>query len=158
MSDFTDAVRWGWLASSRELQERYFGRDYNALRTDPILLADTIMMNHTAAVVELGEAMNEVGWKPWATPRGWVNREAFIGELIDVMHFIANLLTAVDCTDEEYEAYYQDKQAVNRARMTSGNYDGIKGKCPHCHRAWDDPGVLCRPGLHVASDVSLERP
>jgi hypothetical protein len=111
--------------------------------TDPDELADYLTENHTAAVVELSEFMQEVGWKPWATPRGWVNREAALGELVDVGHFLANLLCALDVSDAEWEHAYRAKQETNRRRMRSGTYDGVSGKCPTCRRSFDDFGVNC---------------
>lgn len=101
-------------------------------------------MNYTALVVELSEFLGEVGWKDWATPRGWVNREAAVGELVDVGHFLANILCALGVTDEEWQARYQDKQEVNRQRQRDG-YDGVTGKCARCRRSFDDSGVSCTP-------------
>ena len=89
--------------------------------------------------------MQEVGWKPWATPRGWVNRDAAVGELVDVAHFLANLLCALDVSDSEWEYLYRAKQEVNRQRMRSGTYDGVSGKCPRCFRAYDSPTTSCTP-------------
>lgn len=134
---------WNWLASTRALQEEYFQREFPI--DDPDELADYLVSNHTALIVEMSEFMGEVGWKDWATPRGWVNREAAVGELIDVGHFLANLLCALGVTDAEWEARYRDKQEVNRQRQRDG-YDGVSGKCPQCHRAYDDSGVTCTPG------------
>lgn len=95
--------------------------------------------------MELSEFMQEVGWKPWATPRGWVNRDAAVGELVDVAHFLANLLCALDVTDAEWQHAYRTKQEVNRQRQRSGTYDGVSGKCYACRRAYDDPSVKCIP-------------
>lgn len=134
--------RWRWLESTRELQEQYFGFDYAKCSVDPDLLADTILFNHTALIVELSEFMQEVGWKNWSTPRGWVNREAAIGELVDAAHFLANILAVLGVTDDEWERRYRAKQEVNRNRQRSG-YDSRQGKCPGCHRSYDDPGVEC---------------
>jgi len=134
---------WNWLASTRALQAEYFNREFPI--TDPDELADYVTENHSAAVVELSEFMQEVGWKPWATPRGWVNRDAAVGELVDVAHFLANLLCVLDVTDTEWETRYRTKQEVNRNRMRSGTYDGVSGKCPNCGRAYDDPDTICVP-------------
>lgn len=134
---------WNWLASTRALQEEYFNRSFPI--TDPDELADYVTENHSAAVIELSEFMQEVGWKPWATPRGWVNRDAALRELVDVAHFVANLLCALDVSDAEWEHSYRAKQEVNRQRQRDG-YDGVTGKCPVCHRAYDDPSVTCVPG------------
>lgn len=133
---------WRWLTSTRQLQEEAFGVDFTALTSDPDELADSIVMNHSALVVELSEFMNEVGWKNWATPRGWINRDAAVGELVDVAHFLANILVRLGVTDDEWERLYQVKQNVNRARQRSG-YTGRGEKCPRCHRAYDDVNVKC---------------
>lgn len=133
---------WRWLSSTRRLQEETYGVDFDAPR-DPDAFADAVVMNHSALVVELSEFMGEVGWKDWATPRGWVNRDAAVGELVDAAHFLANILVRLDVTDDEWEQRYRAKQEVNRRRQRSG-YDGVSGKCPRCKRSYDDPGVTCR--------------
>jgi dimeric dUTPase (all-alpha-NTP-PPase superfamily) len=43
-----------------------------------------------------------------------------IEELVDVAHFIANCLVALDVSDAEWEAAYQAKQQVNRQRARDG--------------------------------------
>ena len=123
-----------WLRQTKLLQTVSFGQD-------PALLegadrADFITWNFAAFVIELGEAMGEFpGWKPWVAERGQgLNREAFIAELVDALHFAGNMLAAVDCSDEEFNIAYLKKMAVNAARMAAGNYDGISDKCKHCHR------------------------
>lgn len=134
---------WKWLASTRQLQEEYFGRNFTS--EDPDEFADAIVMNHTALVVELTEFMQEVGWKDWATPRGWVNRDAAVGELVDAAHFLANLLVRLNVTDEEWSERYRAKQEVNRQRQRSGTYDGVSGKCWNCDRSYDDAATPCVP-------------
>lgn len=100
--------------------------------------------NYAALSVELGEFMQEVGWKTWSTPRGWVNRRAAVGELVDAAHFLANILCALDVTDNEWEESYRLKQEVNRQRQRDG-YDSSVTKCPSCRRSYDDEGVWCLP-------------
>jgi hypothetical protein len=132
-------VPWRWLSSTRDLQRVAYGDDDYPKSGEA--LADSVMMNHTALVVELGEAMKEVGWKPWITEnRGWVNRDAYVKELVDVGHFLANLLVAVGVTDGEWEALYRAKQEINLQRQEVG-YDGLAGKCHVCKRALDDGGT-----------------
>lgn len=130
---------WRWLESTRHLQEESFGKKFPLVGDD---LADYVTENYAAAVIELGELMQEVGWKPWSTPRGWANREAALGELVDVLHFLANLAVALDVREDELWNRYRAKQNVNRARQRSG-YDAREGKCPRCHRSYDDLGVNC---------------
>lgn len=129
---------WRWLESTYELQQEAFGVEPDELKEDE--LADYLMMNATALLVEVGELMNECGWKPWAKPRGWVNRDAAVGELVDVAHFLANVACALGVTDEEWEERYRAKQAVNAQRQKDG-YDGVSTKCPGCHRALDDVSI-----------------
>lgn len=142
--------KWKWLESTRTLQEDYFGRDFTS--QDPDEFADAIVMNHSALVVELSEFMAEVGWKDWTTPRGWVNRDAAVGELVDVGHFLANLLVRLNVTDEEWESRYQEKQEINRRRMSTGTYDG-RNKCWNCGRAYDDPTTPCVPAERSQSEA-----
>lgn len=133
---------WNWLASTRALQAEYFGREFPI--RDPDELADYVMENYAALSVELGEFMQEIGWKTWSAPRGWVNRRAAVGELVDAAHFLANVLCALDVTDNEWEESYRLKQEVNRQRQRDG-YDSSATKCPVCRRAYDDPTMLCVP-------------
>lgn len=89
---------------------------------------------------ELHEAMNETGWKPWATSRHF-NAKAFTKEMIDAWHFFMNLMlvgaAASGMGVDEYADYftrkYIEKNAVNAERQVEG-YDGVTGKCPHCKR------------------------
>lgn len=83
-------------------------------------LADYLTWNHSALVIELSEAMQEVGWKLWAKPRGWLNRKAFIEEMVDAQHFAANMLAAVGVTDDEWDHAYRAKQLINAARQANG--------------------------------------
>lgn len=134
---------WRWLESTRRLQEEAYGVDFTALAANPDEVADSIVMNHTALIVELSEFLGEVGWKDWSVPRGWINRDAALGELVDAAHFLANILVRLGVTDDEWERRYRAKQDVNRARQRVG-YDTREGKCPACKRAYDDAGVECR--------------
>lgn len=141
-----------WLAAQRALQDDAFGRTFPI--DDPDDLADYVTEMHTALIVELAEFMNEVGWKTWAAPRGWVNRDAAVGELVDVAHFLGNLLLALGVDDDEFAARYRTKQEVNRRRQKTG-YDGVSGKCPGCRRAYDDVGVTCIPNGRVVQFESV---
>jgi hypothetical protein len=124
---------WRWLASTRQLQEDSFGVEY-PLTGDQ--LADYVTFNAAALTAELGEFLQEIGWKTWATGRGWVNRDQAVGELVDAAHFLANLACALGVTDEEWETRYTRKQGINADRQATG-YDGVSGKC-QCGRAVED--------------------
>lgn len=131
-----------WLTSTRELQEVAYDAHYDEMSPD--IKADSMMMNHSAAVIELGEMMEEMGWKPWVQPRGWINREAAIKEAVDVLHFLGNLLTHAQCTGKELTDAYRAKQLKNLQRQIEG-YDG-RYKCANCHRALDDGTVAYQVG------------
>lgn len=135
--------RWCWLRSTLDLQGDAFGHTFPKTGEN---LGEWVRTNVTALIAEVGEALQEIGWKPWSTGQGYVNREAYLGELVDVGHFLANLLVAVGITDDEWESAYQRKQQVNRDRQaTAGGYDARKEKCPACGRAYDDDATTCRP-------------
>lgn len=140
---FVEAQRWKWLESTYALQRESFGMNL-PLAPNTNYLADYVTTNHSALVIEAGELMAEFGWKPWAQPRGWVNRENALKEAVDVAHFLANILCAIGVTDQEWEDAYRKKQEVNRRRQSDG-YDGVSGKCFNCKRSYDD-GIDCTPG------------
>lgn len=122
-----------WLEETKALQEKSFGHELpKALDGD---LVGYVVTNVLAATDELHEALNEVSWKPWAAAE-FVNREAFIGELVDTLHFVGNLLVGVGCTDEELNSAYLEKMERNRLRQQVG-YTGLE-KCSDCKRALDD--------------------
>lgn len=129
-----------WLEETRALQIQAFGKDPLALEGEDRI--EWIRWNVLAATDELHEMLNETGWKPWATSRH-VNEKAAGGELVDVLHFVANLLLAVGWEDGTLEDAYVAKMQKNRDRMASGTYDGLTGKCKVCKRALDDVDTLC---------------
>lgn len=138
---------YGWLNLQRALQQVAFDRDPTQMPEDE--KPEFLLWNAFAASDELHEAMQEVGWKPWATSRH-LNRAAFIGEIVDALHFIGNMLLtccqtrpAVADPDgvvydlkalaDEIWAAYEAKVAKNIERQQKG-YDGLKDKCRICRR------------------------
>jgi hypothetical protein len=92
---------------------------------------------YIALIKELGEAMDELGWKPWATSRH-INESAAFGELRDAWQFLTNMMLAVTGDTPEnlaqrLETELYAKHEVNVQRATEG-YDGVSGKCPGCRR------------------------
>lgn len=115
---------------TRVLQREAYG-------ADPANLAgkereDYVRWNVLAAEDELHEALGEISWKPWAKSE-FFNREQFVGELVDVLHFVGNLLAVAQVTGPELSARYSSKQSKNRDRQKDG-YDGVSGKCRKCKR------------------------
>lgn len=145
-----EAQRWKWLESTYTLQRESF-KVLLPMAPNTHHLADYVVMNHSALVAEASELLAEFGWKAWAQPRGWVNRENALKEAVDVAHFLANILCAIDVSDAEWETAYQAKQEVNRRRQRD-SYDGVAEKCPKCKRSYDD-NVGCMPA-HSVTEIN----
>jgi dimeric dUTPase (all-alpha-NTP-PPase superfamily) len=94
-----------------------------------------IRWNVLALTDELHEALQEVGWKPWANSVH-INRNEYVGELIDATHFLVNLFLVVGATPLEVYGAYLEKNERNHTRQDKG-YDGVSEKCPHCKRELD---------------------
>jgi NTP pyrophosphatase (non-canonical NTP hydrolase) len=118
----------------RALQISSFGGDPANLDQESKI--EYIKSMTLAASDELHEALAEVGWKPWATSRH-INRDAYLGELIDVLHFLVNLCLVVGADADEIAERYAEKSSRNVKRQAEG-YDGVTGKCEACKRALDD--------------------
>jgi dimeric dUTPase (all-alpha-NTP-PPase superfamily) len=129
------------LDRQRELQKKHYGVDVTTLSDEE--RAQYIRDMSLALADELHEALNETGWKPWATSRH-VNRQAYLGELIDVLHFWCNLVLITNTNEKEILDMYFAKADKNAKRQLAG-YDGVAGKCTTCGRAFDDTAVLCTP-------------
>lgn len=102
-----------------------------------------IRENVLACTDELHEAMDETGWKPWATSNH-INVEAFHSEMVDAWHFFMNLMLHSGMTSDDLYQGYVKKNAINIKRQADG-YDGVSTKCPACKRAYDDEAVKCYP-------------
>lgn len=145
-----------WLADQRRYQAETFGIDYDKMNVDVDALTTYVTMNLNAAFLELAETQQEVPWKPWAKTEKraevWeTGRDKVVGELVDVLMFVGNVLTAVGCSDEELAERYGEKLEVNRQRQTAG-YDG-RNKCDSCGRAFDDKGITKAGNLPDVGDV-----
>src|SRR5687768_5592578 len=69
-----------------------------------------------ALLSEVHEALDEIGWKSWATSRHF-NRDAFVGELVDALHFLMNLFIIAECPPHEIFSKYIAKNEKNIARQ-----------------------------------------
>lgn len=123
------------------MQRDTYGLDYVAMSSEEKIANFKEMK--LALESELQEALDEMGWKPWATSRHF-NKLAVQGELVDGWHFFMNLMLIADMTPLDLYEGYQRKRKKNIARQnTVEGYDGITGKCPRCKRALDDDAVDC---------------
>ena len=69
-----------------------------------------------ALMVELGEVLDEAGYKWWKNPEP-VNRTALHEELVDVFHFFVALCLAADMSADDLYAGYLAKNAENQRRQ-----------------------------------------
>lgn len=113
----------------------------------PAERADYVRTCTLALGAELHEALDEIGWKPWATSQHF-NRDAYVSELVDAWHFLMNLLLVADVSGDEFMLKYRAKLEKNRKRQVDG-YDGVSSKCPSCRRDFDDDGVDCVRATNV---------
>lgn len=96
---------------------------------------------HIALVDELHEALQEIGWKPWASSNHFTH-DAVKGELVDAFHFFMNLCLVSKVSADDLLEGYAKKSAKNIQRQEEG-YDGVSTKCVACNRALDDDAVKC---------------
>ena len=110
-----------WLKSTYALQADTFGI---ALPFDDHEVLDRLeylCWNFQALVEEVIEAQRCMNWKPWKkTGFGNVDRAAMLDELVDVAHFVGNILCALGVDDEEWFARYHRKQLENDRRQKEG--------------------------------------
>jgi dimeric dUTPase (all-alpha-NTP-PPase superfamily) len=132
--EFRDA-----LEAQRQLQIKSYGADPGDLSKEDKI--EFIRWNILAAEDELHEALQETSWKPWQTAT-YFKRDAFVSELVDVFHFLMNMMLVADCEADEFLQKYAEKRSINAQRQEDG-YDGVSTKCRMCKRATDDPAVNC---------------
>lgn len=109
----------GWLEGTRALQAHFHPESERTPGTEG--WRHYVEYNSLAVVTELGEFLREVEVRPWKSPTGLVlDRTAAVNELVDVGHFHANLLIALNVDDVEYEYRYRRKVRENFRRLESG--------------------------------------
>lgn len=113
MLDFGD-----WIAVTDDQQRDVYNVDVTSLAGEE--RAAYVRLNTLAATDELHEAMAECQWKPWKKNIGHVNRDRMLGEIVDVLNFVGNLLAMLDVDGEELSEAYMEKLAENRRRMEEG--------------------------------------
>lgn len=133
-----------WLKKQKAYQENVYGTDIDGMITDYEARTEYVTWNLHALMLEAAEAGEETPWKPWSSrdkKEAWdKNRDAYVGELIDIAFFLANAAIAAQVTDEEWVDRYEQKRSVNEHRQAT-NYNAHSTKCPNCKRELDKPGA-----------------
>ncbi len=113
-----------WLARTMGVQNAVYGVDYQRIRHDIDYRLSMVQGNLFAAMVEIGETANALPLKPWTTgiksKKYHLSRDKAVVELVDVLHFIANALVALDVSDQELKALYDAKSKINKERQKDG--------------------------------------
>jgi hypothetical protein len=152
----TDDVNDDRLHLVMKLQAEFQARLYETAEWTTKDRADYIKDMVLAATNELqAEILPEISWKPWAKSTAFVNEEAILGECVDVLCFLLNIVLAISPGQTPYDVAarffhaYVDKMILNNKRQDEG-YDGTN-KCLRCRRALDDPAVECYApsGIHA---------
>jgi dimeric dUTPase (all-alpha-NTP-PPase superfamily) len=132
-----------WLKQTRRLQTEAYNIDYSKFQgtehENLNTLIEYIRWNMLAIDDELAEVRQAISWKPWQHDDPYADRHEVLKECVDVLHFVANILCAVDATDEELDAEYLKKMQKNADRQKNGYRVLDEGmKCALCVRALDD--------------------
>jgi hypothetical protein len=122
------------LAAQSGLQTR-LGRIFAAMTVEEKI--ECIRMDVLACEAELHEALDETTWKPWTHGEKTIDRDKFIGELVDAMHFLMNLFLTVEATSDEIYTRYMEKNMRNHARQDNA-YTG--DRCTYCTGELDRHG------------------
>ena len=128
------------LQRQREIQRIYLDGMTPGDLPQPRKMA-FLMETGAALMCEVTEALNETGWKPWATSNH-INSPAYREELADIFIFFMNMMLLDGLTMTELAQLVDAKQTKNVKRQTEG-YTGVKEKCPKCKSALDGAGIGC---------------
>jgi dimeric dUTPase (all-alpha-NTP-PPase superfamily) len=123
------------FAAQQQLQLR-LGRVFSEMSTEEKI--SCIRIDVLALEDELHEALAETKWKPWAKGERTIERDKYVGELVDAAHFLFNLLLIAGVDPGEFHARYFEKNARNHKRQDDG-YTGEK--CAACGGELDRPGI-----------------
>lgn len=134
MSDRLDEM----MEMQRKLQQEAYG--INPGELDMPQKIKYIKDMHMGMMSEMSELLNEITWKPWTSGDLDINGDGYRKEIVDVWHFMMNLMLAVNMTPYELYNMYVQKRAVNLRRQQNG-YDGKSTKCPGCSRAVEDISI-----------------
>ena len=101
------------LIEAARLDQIMFGNDVdNLVGAERASYARDMVLS---AVKELTELLDEVNWKPWASPTGEASKEA-INELADVLRFCMNLAVLIGADGESLVAAIERKRFRDRKR------------------------------------------
>ncbi len=112
------------LYKSIEAYQEDMGYDYETMTQEQRM--ESARNYTTALVVELGELLTEVPWKPWRPIKSQSNnkRKALL-EFVDCLFFLVDIGLSLDFTANEILDAFTTKLKANRLRISNG-YSKIK--------------------------------
>lgn len=141
------------LGMQRNLQQEAYGFTPDQMTPDEKIqyIKDMVL----ALTDELHELLAEVDWKPWTQGVRKVNEDGAKKELVDIWHFVMNLMLVTGMSTDDLYKMYMRKRQVNVDRQKNA-YDGRSTKCPKCKRALEDVALqeIKLPGTNI-TDVVL---
>ena len=78
-----------------------------------------ITLSFVGIITEACEALENTPWKPWKQSTAY-NKIEFQKELIDLLHFVVNLLLVAGMEPEDVYRMYKDKHEKNMKRNKKG--------------------------------------
>lgn len=90
--------------------------DYPDLKTIQLQTKDMLF----AICCELGEIGDEINWKPWKKTQKAVELDLLRTEMVDVLHFILELMIMWGMTADDIHSYYKAKMQENHDRQERG--------------------------------------
>ncbi len=87
--------------------------------------------NMLALIVEATEVLNEVNWKPWKPLDKVIDRQALLTELVDVLQFWSNAVSAAGFTATDVAAAYREKLRVCYVRIAQRQSSELSRNLPH---------------------------
>jgi len=97
-------------------QERFY--DFSTMTEKAKVEYIRLML--TCVNVESVEALGWLNWKPWKKTQVEFNRREFINEIVDIQHFLINVLLVVDCDEKEFCQAFFNKNHENVERQKKG--------------------------------------
>lgn len=107
-----------WLAHTKHVQQEVFGYNFDTMTT--VEKTEYLKNMVFAAEREIDEITREFSWKPWAHDEPFINAIRILAEVVDALHFLANILVSLGFTDQDLWKAYCAKAEINAERQLEG--------------------------------------
>lgn len=108
------------LSKMFRLQKEFQARFYDFNKMQPFELVEYQRLMLTCIIVESTEALDWLNWKPWKKTKEPFDRYEFINELVDIQHFLINVVLSTNCSSVEFGQLFANKHLENINRQKRG--------------------------------------